>query len=189
MSTMESTKWLLSATDHKSQNDKYHHVYGNVATDGYRLHVDKSMPVMPKESMPYDFDTILDPIYSYTDHIEINAAALIVMVKAAKALDVNILKIKVSRMLDGNNQYMLLSIIANDKNNNIDFEVSRMIENHSVCSDFTIGINPRFLLDALLGLTCETNVTMHVSSYTPERKPIHLHCSDRDAVIMPMQLQ
>ena len=187
---LESTKWLCSAIDPKNNNEKLTHLWGNVASDGFRMHIDYSMPALPKESVPFDYSYIVNPCHDYHNSIELDVQALINAIKAAKLLvngnDTLLLKIHF------NVNVRVLTIHHQNNDGLYDFEIRMLkVQNNHIEESFTFGINAKFLLDALLGLTCNGMVSIGFSTKNPAGSPIFLTCageSDRQAIVMPMHL-
>ena len=187
---LESTKWLYSAIDPKNNNEKLTHVWGNVASDGFRMHIDYSMPALPKESIPFDYSYIVNPCHDYYNSIELDVLSLINAIKAAKLLvngnDTLLLKFHF------NVNVRVLTIHHQDNSGQYDFEIRMLqVQNNHIEESFTFGINAKFLLDAITGLTCQDTVRISFSTKGPENHPLFLTCgdnSDRQAIVMPMHL-
>ena len=184
---LEGSRWLLSAIDRKEQNEKYTHVWGNVATDGNRMHIDKELPALQPDQVPFNYDVIVNPIHTYSDYIVVDVTAFIQAVKAVKCLDVIMIKL----VYTNTNKSKTLKVCATQNYPQMDFTIELPLTNTQAPNDFTIVINPKYLLDALLGLTCQDNVFMRIATDHPENKPLLFHCEggQREAIIMPMALR
>ena len=187
---LESTKWLCTAIDPKSSNERLTHLWGNVASDGLRMHIDYSMPALPKESIPFDYSYIVNPCHDYYDSIELDVQSLINAIKAVKILvnsnDTLLVKIHFSV------NTRVLTIYHQDSVGFYDFEIRMLkVQNNHIENDFTFGINAKYLLDAIAGLTCNNTVRTAFSTKGPENHPMFFTCgdnSDRQAIVMPMHL-
>ena len=179
---MDANRWINTAVDTKHTNEKLRVAYSNVGTDGLRLHIDNNTPALPKELVPFDYSYIVNPVFEYNNHLEVDQTVFLSMAKAALALKKGLIKIIFS------NATRSLTIEANTDDSitmELKYTVNQALCN---CQDFTVGINSKFLVDAIAGLDCENNVILSMDGKIPDKKPLYFHCGNRQAIVMPMYL-
>ena len=187
---MDANIWINTAVDTKHTNEKLRVAYSNVGTDGLRMHIDYSMPALPKELVPFDYSYIVNPCHNYYDSIELDVQSLINAIKAVKILvnsnDTLLVKVHFSV------NTRVLTIYHQNNAGFYDFEIRMLkVQNNHIEDDFTFGINAKYLLDAIAGLTCSNTVRIAFSTKGPENHPVFLTCgdnSDRQAIVMPIHL-
>jgi hypothetical protein len=171
--------WLVKACSKDEARPQYVHPWGNMATDGIRLHIDNSLqPSDPP--FPRDYSFVVTPARNYGNIATIRVKPFIQAVKQARTINKNMIRLAINGRLD---------IIASDPSWNGEDTGKTIISIESdyehTGNDATIAINPKFLMDALSGFSDE--VYLAVDDYYPEQRAIYLTNGTREAVIMTIK--
>jgi len=168
--------WLKRAcSKDKNRPEELLPVWGNMATDGYRVHYDKSLePSDPP--FPRDMSFIVDPARLNSNIATIQVKPFIQAIKQARVINKDILRLSFNGRLE---------LIA--KSEELGDSIIPLESGYEHAGDdCIIGINPAFLLDALSGF--DNEVYFCLADNTPEKRPVYLTDGTREAVIMPLNL-
>lgn len=169
-------KWISKAVGKGERLERFPQLaraYGNLATDGNRVHYDSTLP----EAGDRPDYLYLDKLPHYAESskapnmAQVNTKALAKAIKTGKAISRETIGILINGRLD---------VTATDESGNT---VTRSIEEgyQHTGPDVSIWINPSFVLDALSGMRREF-VTMRITD-----KTLFITDGERDALIMQMR--
>ena len=174
--------WLKRAcSKDKNRPEELLPVWGNMATDGYRVHYDKSLePSDPPFPQPINY--VINPCRTYGNIAEIEVKPFAQAVKQARTINKDSIHIRLNGRLE---------LIATDPswNNGTDIQKTTIqIDSGYAHSgpDAEFAINPAFLLDALGGFTGSVILAVN-DKLKPGQCPIYLTGGTREAFIMPMK--
>jgi len=184
MKALESTKWLSLATAKDDARPALMNVYSNIAADGFRLHIDKALPSLEKDKVPFDFSVVVDPCYKYVNHIDFDPNYVVTAMKALKQFKCYIVRIVICEDT--------MKFIGKTTDYN-DVSIEILIPLHEkIGDDFEIGFNPHFLLDAISGYVQFDTVSMYtITAPKPGNNPAWFKNQiddDRNVILMPMRL-
>ena len=168
--------WLKRACSKDKARPQLLTVWGNMATDGMRVHYDTRLePSDPP--FPRDMSFIMDPARKNANMATIKVKPFIQAVKQAKVICNWRLKLQFNGRLE---------LIA--KSEELGDSIIPLQSGYDHAGeDCTIAINPIFLLDALSGFTDEVFFCMN--EQRPDKCPVYITDGTREAVIMPMTLE
>jgi len=198
-------KWLELATSKASNRPEYQVLYGNVGTDGYRIHRDNSLPAAENDDFITRVATIIPT--QPRNRATVSRQDLIIACKRAFAFrDEFDRKNKnypvITFCLNGSLQYSAKNegvgsthgeIIDGqtivDKTtpikNGIKYHSHKTVfKHHNPEKVVSFGLNVKYLLDALEGLQGNT-VEIDIPS---PRAPFYITDGTREAVIMPVNI-
>jgi hypothetical protein len=168
--------WLKRAcSKDKKRPEELLPVWGNMATDGYRVHYDTRLePSNPP--FPRDISFIMDPARLNSNIATIRVKPFIQAIKQARVINKDVLRLSFNGRLE---------LIA--KSEELGDSIIPLVSGYEHAGDdCIIGIHPAFLLDALAGFDNEVYFCM--ADNTPEKRPVYITDGTREAVIMPMKL-
>lgn len=171
----EADPWLKKAiSKDKDYREELCQVYGGIAADGWRMHIDNRLPL---DLFPREIDYILNPLKNYQNIATVPVKPLIALVKGMKGIAK---QGNGSIKIDLNHDRLEVSA----KSEEYGITAAEITTKKGYSLEYIPGwflINPKFLLDALSGFKDEVLI-----SYKNERSPIHITDGVREAVIMPM---
>jgi len=168
--------WLKRACSKDKARPQLLTVWGNMATDGMRVHYDTRLePSDPP--FPRDMSFIMDPARKNANMATIKVKPFIQAVKQAKVICNWRVKLQFNGRLD---------LIA--KSEELGESIIPLQSGYDHAGeDCTLAINPAFLLDALSGFTDEVYFCMN--EQRPDKCPVYITDGTREAVIMPLTLE
>ncbi len=182
--TPRPSSWILRAVGNPNSEprEELTHHYGKFGTNGYRIHIDPTLPLIktnPVEKVLAEtVETLLSLTAKYETLITIDPKKFIQACKAAKAIRKNSVKISVNGSLE------LKSLGDEWKDNNAGTNRLSTESGYTHTGpDTSFSINPAYLIDALSGMTSEI-----ILSAKNEKHPIYITDGTREALIMPMNL-
>lgn len=180
----DSDKWLNMAVHHDKKHPRpaLERVHGNIASDGFRYHKDHARAFSPDPKYPPpDFNVVIDKHHPKA------------LVKASRnALILACLRaIAIGRGASPRDDFMpVLRLSVNGK---LEYKAiseengttSGYIENyHHEGDDLEIGFNPKYLMEAVAGMSEEVLISLKASNY-----PAYITDGRRSAVVMPMRIE
>lgn len=159
-------------------------VYGNIASDGYRLHYDPSLPEIPApDRLSRLFNTTIEPCHHYQDMATVNTKNLMKAIKGVK------------KFTSKDHFYMSMSVNGQVEccvNNKDKGTITLQVEGEFTHSgkDFKVDIRPEFMIDALSGMGDTVIIASKPNKY-PTTTGVHTHPlyitdGTREAAIAPV---
>lgn len=164
--------WLQRACSTDKQRESLAQVYGNVSSDGSRLHIDTRLePSNPPA--PYNWECVVNPARKYENIAILQVKPLVKALKQAKSIN------KESTHLSFNRRLEIIARSEETGESMIPIETGYQYTGQ----DAIVWINNKFLLDALSGFTDEVMLCL---GSNPPKMPVYLTDGTREAVIMPI---
>jgi hypothetical protein len=164
-----SDPWIAKAASKDTFRPQMCRHYGNIATDGFRIHYDASLS---GETTPFNWRVILDPCKAYTNLATVSNADLVRACKSVKRFAECI-----TLTLNGSLQYSAQSDDAGTTAGEITRNYSHTDD------DLTVKINAKYILDALSGMEDTVIISGRGSNY-----PVYITDGKREAVVMPVRM-
>ena len=177
----QADPWLAKAASKDTARPQLQKVYGNMGTDGYRLHYDPALPA-PAEPAPMKWEYILEDCRKYQNIATVSKKELMAACKAAKkctAIDITL------------NGLMVYSYTNDDAT--MSGEITAGYSHTG--PDLTMRISPAHLIDAMSGFDGDT-VLIAGKDGAPSRVaglsasyPAYFTDGSREAAIMTVMAQ
>jgi hypothetical protein len=166
--------WLQRACSKDKARESLMTVWSNRSTDGFRLHLDNSLPD-PSPLPPWDIDPIIAPCRDNPNVAILQVKPLTAAIKQAMAINKDILRMSFNGRLE---------LIARDEDNG-DTHITMESGYQYSGPDALVAINPKFLLDAISGMEPEFIFALAEDS---AKRPVYITSGTREVVIMPLHL-
>lgn len=186
--TQPTDPWIAKACSRDEARPTLARAWGDFAADGYRLHIDPRLqPVTtyPEWTNESEIDALRRSIEEIRSHpaenfVTVDAKALAKAAKAARTVNKEIIRLSVNGRLD-------VYGIGEETGQAGHYLTEEHGYQHAG-PDLEVGIDPRFLLDALTGFSGEIVISLGGASGTATNSPLTLTDGIREAVIMPKQI-
>lgn len=178
--TISSEKWLSLAASKNGKREALTPVYGNMASDGYRMHIDPAGTFTGSDTIRSMFSIIYDdarknPILTTTQRTPLFLACLhaLAIGKGPTHRDDNTPALRLK--INGRIEYM-----AEDEEHG---KTWGELPCEHAGADISISINPALLRDALAGMTG----TVYLAFKRNDRPVYITDETGKEAIVMPLQ--